>query len=345
MTKPALTEELATRFARLAMAGILREFPNKPSNVLASAADAKRPRDLHPVFFGCFDWHSAVHSHWTLVRLLKEFPAAEFASDARALLASQLTAEKLRAEADHFRVPDNAHFERMYGWAWALRLAMELRTWSDPAAGALAAAMAPLEQQLCRLTADYLPRLTYPVRSGVHTDTAFALAFVLDYAQTAGAADLAEQAANYARQRYAADRDYPTSYEPSGEDFFSPAWNEADLMQRVLSAESFADWLGRFVPGLASGDAVGLNPAEVSDLTDGRIVHLVGLNLSRSWAQQGVLGALPDDDPRRAVLRESVNRHAKAGLAGVFSGDYAGEHWLATFAVYLLTASGRPVGS
>lgn len=333
----------AEKFARLALAGLDREYPNKPGEVLSAAADLKLPRALHPAFFGCFDWHSAVHGHWMLVRLLRTHPEMPAAAEIRARLAAHLTATNLAMEAAYFDAKDNRSFERMYGWAWALRLAAELRSWPDPEAQEWARNLAPLEQKLVELTENYLPRLTYPIRTGVHPDTAFALAQILDYARTVGDSKLEQMVVERARNYYLADRAYPTGYEPSGEDFFSPGLNVADLMRRVLPPEEFSRWLDAYLPGLRAGNlGAWANAAVVSDLTDARLVHLVGLNLSRAWTLQGVASALSPGDPRRATLEKSAKIHAAAGLRDTFSGSYEGEHWLATFAVYMLSQEGQP---
>ncbi len=338
-----LTNEQVVAFAGLAMDGITREFPNKPSNVMVDIDSVKRPRDLHPTFYGSFDWHSSVHGHWLLVRLLKMYPHSPAAPAMMKLLDEQLTAENLAAEASYFDVKENRSFERMYGWAWTLRLVAELHTWEHAKAKEWAANLKPLQTRIVELIRGYLPRLTYPIRTGVHPDTAFALAQILDYARTVGDKDLEQQGIAYARAKYMDDRDYPAHFEPSGEDFFSPACNEADLMRRILSSDEFAKWLDQFLPRLGdetSQSAGLLQPAVVSDVTDPKIVHLAGLNLSRAWTQNGVLTALPPGDPRRDALQKSVDAHTKAGLDYVFSGNYAGEHWLATFAVYRLTDVG-----
>lgn len=331
----------ADKFARLALAGLGREYPNKPGEVLTKAEDVMTPRAMHPAFYGSFDWHSSVHGHWLLVRLLRLHPEMPCANDARARLAAHLTAENLAVEAAYFDKKENKSFERMYGWAWALRLAAELRAWNDPDARKWAEAFAPLERKIVELTKNYLPRLTYPIRTGVHPDTAFALGQILDYARSVRDAELEKLLVSRTREYYLRDRAYPTTYEPSGEDFFSAGLNVADLMRRVLSREEFSTWLDGFLPGLRGGDLGGwTRAAEVSDLSDPRIVHLVGLNLSRAWTMQGVLSALDAADPRRAVLDKAMRLHADAGLKHVFSGHYEGEHWLATFAVYHLTHTG-----
>jgi hypothetical protein len=338
-----LTDAQVAAFARLALAGIEKEFPNKPADVLVGPQSVRSPREVHPVFYGCFDWHSSVHGHWMLVRLLRQYPKSSVAEETRGLLRRQLTAEKLRVEADYFTPKDNHNFERMYGWAWALRLAAELQTWDDADAKEWAKNFAPLEKRLVELTRGYLPRLTYPVRTGVHPDTAFALGQMLDYARLVGDRDFEKQVIEYAREKYSTDRAYPASFEPSGEDFFSPSLNEADLMRRVLPREEFATWLRDFLPDLEGGfDGLSLlTPAIVSDISDPKLGHLAGLNLSRAWTQRGLLAGLPEDDPRRNALEKSAAAHAESGLRYVFSGHYEGEHWLATFAVYLLTDAGR----
>ena len=337
------TDAQVAKFARLAIENIPREYPNKPSNVMVGPASVLSPRDMHPVFYGCFDWHSSVHGHWMLVRLAKQYPEAKVVAEIRTLLDKQLTSEKLAKEAAYFDEKENRSFERMYGWAWTLRLAAELRTWDDADAARWGKNLAPLEQRIVQLTKEYLPRLTYPIRTGVHPDTAFALGQALDYARTVDDAELDKMIVDFCRDKYLGDRGYPARYEPSGEDFFSQSWNEADLMRRVLTREEFAAWLDQFFPDLANQDSDAaslLRPAIVSDPSDPKIVHLAGLNLSRGWTQHGVLTALPKDDPRRPVLQHSVAAHTQAGLGYVFSGHYEGEHWLATFAVYLLTEVG-----
>jgi hypothetical protein len=341
----------ADRFAQLALAGIDREFPNKPADVLTSSADAKVPKLVHPAFYGSYDWHSSVHGHWLLIRLLRLYPDFPHAGEARARLREHLSAEALETEAAYFEKRENLSFERMYGWAWALRLAAELQDWqAEIAAGKRPKdedveqwvnAIAPLENKLVRLISNYLPRLTYPVRTGVHPDTAFALAQILDYARITHRVELEGLIVKRARDYFLHDAEYPARLEPSGEDFFSPGLNVADLMRRVLSRDDFSKWLDAYLPGLRTGNlGKWTQPAEVSDLTDPRIVHLVGLNLSRAWTMQGVLSALAPGDPRRAVLEKSEHLHADAGLRQVFNGHYEGEHWLATFAVYYLTKAG-----
>lgn len=331
----------ASRLATLSLAGLDREYPNKPQDVLTGPADLKTPQAAHPAFYGHFDWHSSVHAHWMLLRLLRLHPELPEAAQIRARLAGHLTPAKLQAEADYFGPRHNRSFERMYGWAWLLRLVQELRAFDDPDARAWAAAIRPLESVIVALTREYLPKLSYPVRSGVHPDTAFALGMMIDYARAVGDADFEAQLRQRARDYYAADRDYPSAFEPSGQDFFSAGLNVADLMRRVLGPREFSRWLNRFAPGIRRGRLGGwATPAVVSDLTDPQIVHLVGLNLSRAWTMRGVVSALDPRDRRRQHLEAAMHAHATAGLAQVASGSYEGEHWLGSFAVFYLTGAG-----
>jgi hypothetical protein len=331
----------AERFAKLALACIDREYPNKPEHVLDSAADARPARDFHPAFFGCYDWHSSVHGHWMLVRLLKTFPDFPSRNEIHARLSTHFTPETMATEARYLDIKSNKSFERTYGWAWTLRLATELATWDDPDAKAWRANLDLLAKTIVARLKDFLPKLTNPIRTGVHPNTAFALGEALDYARVAGDADLAALLTRRAREYYENDRACPLAYEPSGEDFFSPCLEEADLMRRVMPPEDFVKWLHVFLPGLSAGKAFPLSPAVVTDRTDPRLVHLDGLNLTRSWTLRAIARALPASDSRRKVLEKSVAEHAAAGLARVSSGNYEGEHWLASFAVYLLTDTGR----
>ncbi len=336
-----MTKEQAAGFVKLALAGLDREYPNKTSHVTIGAEDLKTPRQMHPVFYGHFDWHSSVHGHWTLVRLLKLFPDAPFAPEVREVLNGRFTKQALEGEAAYFRSKENKSFERMYGWAWALRLAVELRTWDDPDAKRWAADYAVLEQEISGLAKDYLPKLDWPIRCGFHPESAFALAQMLDYAEATGDGAFKRLLEAKARAFYGRDRAYPAAYEPSGNDFFSPGLNVADLMRRVLSPEEFAQWLADYLPGLAKGEAGNLlTPVTVSDPTDGHLIHLAGLNLSRGWTMRGIASALPEADPRKKVLLDAAAKHSEAGLSMVTTGHYEGEHWLGSFATYLVSGVG-----
>lgn len=339
--EPSMTQEQADGFVKLALAGIDREFPNKTGHVTTGPDDLKSPRAMHPVFYGHFDWHSSVHGHWMLVRLLKRFPEAQFAAGVREVLKKRLTAEGLMAETTYFQQKENRSFERMYGWAWALRLAAELHGWDDPDAREWARHFAPLEKQLTMLAKDYLPKLDWPVRCGFHPESAFALTQMLDYARKTGDAEFEKLLVSKARAFYLKDRAYPVAYEPSGNDFFSPGLNVADLMRRVLPSDEFATWLTAYFPGLQNDEAGNLlTPVSVSDSSDGQLVHLAGLNLSRAWTMRGIASVLPETDARKEVLLGSAARHTSAGLALVANGHYEGDHWLASFAVYLLDDAG-----
>lgn len=340
----SLTDEQATAFARLALKGIVQEYPNKPSNVMHSPADVRSPRDMHPTFYGSYDWHSSVHGHWMLVRLLRLDPDMELAAEIRTTLRQQLAPELLQREAEYFVSDHNKHFERMYGWAWLLQLVRELHTWDDDDGRQWRRNLEPLESIIVWRIKEYLPRLSFPIRVGTHSDTAFALGMIIDYAKVMENTSLQTIAADRARRFYLQDTDYPAHYEPSGHDFFSPGFNEADLMRRLLKADEFSVWLDRFLPGLRNNSlGAMMEPVEVSDVTDGHLVHLAGLDLSRAWTMHGIATALPKHDQRRKILEQSIPQHAAAGLKYVNSGHYEGEHWLATFAVYHLTHSGTEV--
>jgi hypothetical protein len=332
-----LTRDQASAFAQLALKGIQKEYPNKTGDVAASAADVKVPRALHPAFYGCFDWHSSVHGHWMLARLLRLFPDLPEKQRIRDVLAEHLTAKNLQAEADYFTGPHRQSFERMYGWAWLLKLAEELHAWDDPQAKEWSGNLRPLTDVLVARYLAFLPKQTYPIRTGVHPNTAFGLAFALDYARAVDHKALQALVEERSRTYFAKDAGAPAAWEPDGADFFSPSLMEADLMRRVLLAAEFRAWLKRFLPDLAKGEPKTLfEPAQVADRTDPQIVHLDGLNLSRAWCMRNLATALPKDDPARKLLAQSASRHAEAALRHVASGDYVGEHWLASFAVYML---------
>lgn len=338
---PTLTPTLESRFADMALRCIGREYPYQPAHVITDPDDIATPRALHPAFYGCFDWHSAVHGHWLLVSLLRRAPGLPEAAAIRAGLAANLTEANLAAEAAYFRAPDRRGFERTYGWAWLLKLAEALLGWDDPDGRRWSVALAPLAETIVTRYLDFLPKQTYPIRAGTHPNTAFGLAFALDYAAATGHAALRDLVAQRSLDYYAADRDCPAGWEPGGNDFLSPCLAEADLMRRVLPAGEFPGWLDRFLPGLAAGEPAGLlAPATVTDRSDGQLAHLDGLNLSRAWHMGAIAAALPSGDPRRATLTRSAGRHLEAGLVGVAGGDYMGEHWLASFALCALDANG-----
>jgi len=332
----SLTAPLASKFAGLALAGIGREWPHHFQHLARGPADLRSPRALHPAFFGCYDWHSSVHGHWTLARLLRLFPGLPEAARIRGVLDESLTQEHLAEELAYFQAPGRGTFERPYGWGWLLALAAELRAGRDPSGRQWSRAIRPLEGFIAESFCSYLSRLPYPVRTGVHSNTAFGLTLALDYARFARHRRLASVIMARSRDYFGADADAPAGWEPGGEDFLSPALTEVDLMSRVMPAAEFRRWLPRFLPGLAGDDAAAnalLMPPRVIDRLDPKQVHLDGLSLSRAWALRRIAALLPSNDR----IREAAERHARAGLARVASGDYAGEHWLASFAVRLLS--------
>ena len=337
----AFDAHAAERFAKLALECVHKEYPNKISHVLNSDADVAPPRKLTPAFCGCYDWHSSVHGHWLLVRLLRTFPDASFSKEARNALKESLTAENLKVEAAYLRGDGRASFERPYGLAWLLQLCAELREWKDPQAREMLANLKPLEDAAIARLTTWLPKLSHPIRIGEHNQTAFALGLVLDYARGKNDKHLANLAADSARKFYLADRNCPLAYEPSGEDFLSPCLGEADVMRRVLTTSDFAKWLSQFLPQIPKTATADWLPVAISpDPSDPKLAHLDGLNLSQAWMLEGILSSLPADDPRRSALTSAAEAHRRAGLAAVTGEHYEGGHWLGSFAVYLTTQRG-----
>jgi len=335
---PELDQESASLFAALALHGITREYPNKLDHVMNSGEEVQSPSSIHPAFFGSYDWHSCVHGHWLLIRLLRLFPDLPEAEGIRIVLNALLTEENVAVEVAYLGQSSRASFERSYGWAWLLKLTEELHSWDDEDGRRWSANLEPLADAFAYRYLEFLPKQDYPIRRGVHPNTAFGIAFALDYARTVGHQPLEDLLLERAMTYFAGDKDYPAQWEPDGDDFFSRSLMEADLMRRVLGAEAFPLWFHEFLPGLAAGEPESLlKPAEVSDRADPKIVHLDGLNLSRAWCMRLIADALPEEDPVRLILLDSAVRHAKATLPHIASGNYAGEHWLATFAVYMLT--------
>ena len=334
----SLSEAQASHFARLALKCVRKEYPNKPEHVMNDGQDVESPKKLHPAFYGCYDWHSSVHGHWMLVRLLRMFPALREGQQIRTALRSNLTDENISAEVAYLKVPNRQSFERTYGWAWLLKLAEELSLWNDDDARRWTSNVQPLAGALVNRYLEFLPKQTYPIRTGVHPNTAFGLAFAYDYATNLKDEKLANLIAERSRTYFAKDANYPAAWEPGGEDFFSAALTEADLMRRVMRPAEFRRWFHRFLPQLVAGaPKTLLRPAIVTDRSDPKLVHLDGLNLSRAWCMRSIAAALPRNDPARGVLAASAKVHAADALANVASGDYAGEHWLASFAVYMLS--------
>jgi Protein of unknown function (DUF2891) len=342
-TAPLATFDIgaAERYANLALACVHKEYPNKIAHSLNSDADVAPPRKLTPAFYGCYDWHSSVHGHWLLARLLRTFPSGGFAAPAREALRQSLSAENIAQEAVYLRAEGRVSFERPYGLAWLLQLVVELREWDDPEAHELAGNLRPLEEAVLERLNNWLPKLSYPVRIGEHAQTAFALGLMLDYARAGGDTKFAELLAAKARQFYLADKQCSLAYEPSGEDFLSPCLGEADLMRRVLPSGEFAAWLRNFLPQISEVEKGGwLQPVVSPDASDPKLAHLDGLNLSRAWMLEGIAAGLPKEDKRLPTIMAAAEEHKRAGLAAVTGKHYEGGHWLGSFAVYLVTRRG-----
>jgi Protein of unknown function (DUF2891) len=331
-----LDQPTAERFAQMALECVVREYPNKIAHALQSDADARPPRELTPAFYGCYDWHSAVHGHWMLARLARAFPGTPLAGHAQAALVRNITPESIAGEVHYLEGSGRAAFERPYGLAWLLQLSAELRVSKSP----LAHVIEPLETAVAKKLEEWLPKLPYPDRSGQHSNTAFALGLMIDWARVVGHGREKLPFASAVRF-YNGDHNGPIAFEPSGEDFLSPCLAEADLMRRVCTQPEFAEWLTAFLP-----DVPNLRPVAPTDPTDGKLAHFDGLNLSRAWMLFGIAKGLPDNDPRRLRLLLIADAHRDAGLAAVSGAHYEGSHWLATFAVYLETMDleGRPTG-
>jgi hypothetical protein len=323
---------MAARFAKIALGHVTREQPN----VIAQVP----PKSVHPIFFGSYDWHSCVHSYWLLATLYRLFPKLPQRGEIAELFADALTAEKVKGELAYLERATARGFERPYGWAWLLMLQAELERHKGGEGKAWASALRPLANLFATRFREHLPKATYPVRSGVHSSTAFALALAYEYA-SASDKKLAELIRKKARPWYAGDRDCQ-AWEPSGEDFLSPALTEAECMRRILTPREFQRWFDGFLPRLAKGEPATLfKPAIVSDRSDGRIVHLDGVNLSRTGCWRNIAVSLPARDPRRKRAAQAADDHLAASLPHV-SGDYMGEHWLASFALLaLLAPSGK----
>ena len=336
-----LTAETAARFAAIALGHLTREYPNKLDHVLTGPQDIRSPRELHPIFHGSFDWHSCVHGHWLLARLHRRLPRLPQAGAIRDLLDAQFTDEKVAGELRYLTEPAARGFERPYGWAWLLMLQAELLQHESAQGRRWAATLAPLAREFVRRFEAFLPLATYPMRAGVHSNTAFALLLAREYAVAARNSVFAGRCAAAALRWYRADRGCP-AWEPSQDEFLSPALIEAAIMAHVMPREEFVSWLAAFLPQAARGEPATLfTPATVSDRTDGKIAHLDGLNLSRAWCWRRIVAEVPPADPLRERARAAIESHLQSALGHV-AGDYMGEHWLATFALLALDdPSGR----
>ena len=337
----ALDVTAAARFANLALKCLHSEYPNHISHTMDSDADALPPHVLTPAFYGCLDWHSDVHGHWLLVRLLRLYPQAPFAAAARAEVARSFSPDNIAGELKYLQQADRASFERPYGLAWMLQLCAELRAWQDPQAQQWLATLQPLEAETARRLASWLPKLHYAIRVGEHDQTAFSFGLIWDWAVVSGNTQMRQLLQDAAQRFYAKDRNCPLSYEPSGEDFLSPCLAEADFMRRVLGQKAFGSWLSGFLPGIpTSAAAIWLQPGVVTDRSDPKLAHIDGLNLSRAWMLEGIAHGLAHNDRRVPALLRTAERHAQVALPAVTGEHYEGGHWLGTFAVYLTSQAG-----
>ena len=343
-TKPttaAPPSSVLAPFVEMALASISREYPYHMTVVLAGDNDLAHPRVLTPAFRGAFDWHSSVHSHWALVRACRLHPDAPYMVRARTTLAMSLAAQRLQAERAFLAAPGREAWERPYGLAWLLQLVAEMRAWEDTGAAHWSALLEPLEQLASARMMGWLTQLPWPVRSGEHSQTAFALGLFHDWARDAGHPELVARVVERSVRLYGGDRDAPVRYEPSAQDFLSPILGEADLLRRAMPPDAFGPWLARFLPRPDSPDlARWLRPVTSPDPADGKFAHLNGLNLSRAWMLEGVVSGLEADHPLRAPLAAAAVVHREAGLVGAADGNYAGTHWLGSFAMYLVTSRG-----
>ena len=328
-------------FANLALHCIHQEFPNVVKHMMNSADDVKAPNKLYPAFYGCLDWHSSVHGHWLLVRMLN---TAQDTVDKDLIikkLNTSFTTENIQGELASLKRENNASFERPYGLAWFLQLTAELRQSSTPEAKIWLDTLLPLEEEIVARVSAWLPKLAYPIRTGEHSQTAFAFGLMLDWAKISGNKEFEALLTSRVKEYHQADKQCPLAYEPSGQDFLSPCLAEADLMRRVMAKHEYSQWLSAFFPSLTASTSNWLAPATVTDKTDGKLAHLDGLNISRAWMIEGIISALPDDDARLTVLKKTLKAHREAGLSAVFDDmHYMGSHWLGSFASYLETQRG-----
>ncbi|ELY5815890.1 DUF2891 domain-containing protein [Cronobacter turicensis] len=328
-----LTQPQADAFARMPLTYLRQEYPNHIMHLMNDDADALPPRELHPIFYGCFDWHSAVHGYWLLLRCLRLYPTLSCREEIIALFEEHITQEKVAREVEYFTAPFRASFERPYGYGWLLALAQELKASDLPQAARWHETLAPLTQDIRARLIDYLSKLTYPIRVGTHYNTAFALALGLDYARALGDEALERAITDATTRFYQADTDYPAHYEPGGDEYLSGALTEALLMSKT--AENFPAWFDAYLPDINNVAAL-MHPAVVSDRADPKIAHLDGLNLSRAWCMKHIAAALPENHRAQTALHEAVQRHLAASVEHVVGSHYSGGHWLASFALLAL---------
>lgn len=328
------TLEQANNLVTLPLECIDREYPNKLNQVIDSAEDLAGPHELHPAFYGCFDWHSAVHAHWSLVKLITQYPELKQAEEIRKVLKNSLSKENIAGEIAYFQKELNKTYERTYGWAWLLKLATALHEWDDPMARQLEKNLQPLTDLIVKKFEEFLPKLNYPIRVGEHDNTAFAMVLAFGYAKSAENNKFMELIKQRANDFYLSDNNCPLEWEPSGFDFLSPCLSEVDIMRRVLSENAFKIWMKDFLPQLKDEDFT-LEVGRVSDRTDGKLVHLDGLNFSRAWVLYGLANQYPKEYTH---LAEIAQKHLQYSLPDVVSDTYEGGHWLGSFAIYALNA-------
>jgi len=331
---PELHFKEANRLARLPLECLQVEYPNKLNQSLHDATHLAPPKALHPTFYGCYDWHSSVHGHWSLISLLKQFPSLNQAETIRKILVENISKENIEKEVAYFKKEGNQTYERTYGWAWILKLAEELHSWNDPLARDLEKNLLPLTSYIENAYLEFLPKLNYPIRVGEHTNTAFGLSLAWDYAQALEKEDLKAAITTSVDRFYSADSSCPMSWEPSGFDFLSPCLEEANLVRKVYGQKKFKTWLKVFMPQLENPNFK-LEPGKVSDRSDGKLVHLDGLNFSRAWCLYGIAQTLPE----YGHLKHVANEHLQYSLPNIVDDNYSGTHWLGSFALYALNAS------
>ncbi len=322
--------ETASSLARIPITCLNKEYPNKLNQVLGDMDDLKNPEVLHPAFYGCFDWHSSVHGHWMLIKLVKLFPEIHEKTEIFRIMDQNLTAENINAEIEYFQGEYNKTFERTYGWAWLLKLAQELHDWDHPKGEKWLENIMPLAHLIRDKYTDFLPNLTYPIRTGEHPNTAFGLSLAYDYASSLGDTTFMLLIEKRSKGYYLEDRNCPIDWEPNGFDFLSPCLEEANLMQKILSIELFQAWIVDFIPDFSS-----FTPAVVSDRSDPKIVHLDGLNFSRAWCLLGISNSMPGSGNKELIRKAAA--HFNKSFPHLSSGNYEGEHWLTSFAILALT--------
>lgn len=324
-----LTLQQANHLATLPLKCLQQEYPNKLGQLLIDSTEIQSPKKLHPTFYGCFDWHSSVHGHWSLVYLLKRYPNLANKEQIIQKLKTNLSKENIQVEIDYLNKKHEKSFERTYGWNWLLKLQLELETSNEPFAKELAQNLKPLSNIIIERYIEFLPKLLYPVRVGTHSNTAFGLTNAWDYAVFSKNEVLQKSIKENAIRLFQKDENCPFNWEPSGTDFLSPCMEEMALMQRILPKNEFLTWLKKFAPNLFKKDYK-WEVARVSDRTDGHLVHLDGLNFSRAWNMYHLLNQYPNEFKH---LKTLADYHLNFSLPSVVDGNYEGEHWLASFAL------------